>query len=173
MSTPYAVYASAAALQVLVRSPWFRSCAKKGCACQSTHVLVRIWNGSVSLQWQSRYCDAHVEAAAKARGTTTTADPAVIRAMQAEAALIHAEQEEQWMARARKYEADQIAETGMVLRWSGTLGRLYETAAGALLCRLADGREVTPCCWAEGARIIENRCRGRLVSGHSPGCAMG
>jgi hypothetical protein len=75
-------------------------------------------------------------------------------------------------AELRADEARRRAATGRELRLSGRKGEMYELADGSLVCALADGSEVTACCWARGSRLIDHRAGGRSPSGHSPSCKL-
>ncbi len=63
-----------------------------------------------------------------------------------------------------------LAEHGRLLRLSGSKGRMFELAGGALECELDSGERLRPCCWLEGGRLVESRSHGMLAAGHNVGC---
>lgn len=67
-------------------------------------------------------------------------------------------------------ECQELAQNGYILRLSGHLGRVIQYRDGRIACLLNDGRQVTPCCWLEAGRIIDNRARGQAPIGHSEDC---
>lgn len=122
-------------------------------------------------QRASAYCRTHAQSVAGRRRMplvdTEEALFALIAALEAEA------REAQQLREAAQQlrEAAQLAEFGRILQLSGMKGRLYRLADGSPECEMNDGARIRPCCWAEGARLIDNRIADAPGGpGHSKDC---
>lgn len=162
-------------------------CLVEGSACGEPAAWGAIWLPSEGRMRPRLYrpgvllCDRHAREKARARGIPLLATRSDYDRYLAETARFQrwhearvadarAAAQAQWQQEAQAREQEVLARDGRVLRLSGYRGRLFARSDGGLECELHDGTRVVPCCWLEGARLIDHRVGGRAASGHTPGC---
>jgi hypothetical protein len=119
----------------------------------------------------SAYCRTHVQAVSRRRGIPCVDTEEALFAVVAARKQAQQAHYDELRAQNAAREAATMAEFGRVLQLSGYKGRLYRLPDGSPECQMNDGTTVRPCCWREGARLIDNRVGGRTAEpGHNEEC---